>query len=112
MVEASPSRLEDNWKLAQRLEPLLKIEPLESTEMHHTVVEARHVSDYVIWLKFKDGSEGEVDLAAELCGPVFEPLKEISVIRNFIVADYGTISWPHGADIAPEFLYAKAHVTA
>ena len=33
--------------------------------MHYTVVDARYVRDYVIWLKFQDGSEGEVDLSSE-----------------------------------------------
>ena len=39
------------------------------------VIEAKHVKDYVIWLRFQDGTEGEVDLKDELYGEVFEPLK-------------------------------------
>jgi hypothetical protein len=79
--------------------------------MYFTVVNARHVRDHVIWVQFKDGTEGEVDLSAELWGPVFEPLKDVEYFRRFTVAEYGTIAWPNGADIAPEFLYEKAHVT-
>jgi hypothetical protein len=76
------------------------------------VVEARYVRDYTVWLKFEDGAEGEVDLSAELHGPVFEPLRDLAY-RCFIVsADLGTISWPNGADFAPEFLYDKIHVPA
>ena len=78
--------------------------------MHYSVVEARYVRDHTVWVRFKDGSEGEVDLSSELWGPVFEPLKDIQYFRNFKVAEYGTIAWPNGADIAPEFLYEKAHV--
>jgi hypothetical protein len=80
--------------------------------MHYNVVEARYVRDYVVWVRFQDGTEGEVDLAGELWGPVFEPLKDPKTFRNFKVAEYGTIEWPNGADIAPEFLYRQAHVTA
>ena len=40
------------------------------------VIEAHYVGDYVIWLKFSDGVEGEVELKDELWGPVFEPLKD------------------------------------
>ncbi len=80
--------------------------------MDYTVVDARHVRDYVIWFKFADGSEGEVDLSSELWGPVFEPLKDPSYFRHFRVAEYGAIEWPNGADFAPEFLYEKAHVVA
>jgi hypothetical protein len=80
--------------------------------MHYNVIEAKHVRDYVIWLRFQDGSEGEVDLRNELWGPVFEPLKDIDAFKNFTVAEYGTLAWPNGADIAPEFLYEQAHVAA
>ena len=80
--------------------------------MYYSVVDARYVRDYVVWFRFEDGSEGEVDLSAELWGPVFEPLKDLANFRNFKLAEYGTIEWPNGADIAPEFLYEKAHVAA
>lgn len=79
--------------------------------MYFSVVNARHVRDHVLWVQFKDGSEGEVDLSSELWGPVFEPLKDVEYFRRFTVAEYGTIAWPNGADIAPELLYEKAHVT-
>jgi len=77
------------------------------------VVEARYVRDYTVWLKFEDGVEGEVDLSGELHGPVFEPLRDPEYFRRFALSpDLGTISWPKGADFAPEFLYTKLHVVA
>jgi len=79
--------------------------------MHYSVVDAKYVRDFVLWLKFADGSQGEVDLTNELRGPVFEPLRNPSYFRQFKV-EYGTIEWPNGADFAPEFLYEKAHVVA
>ena len=42
------------------------------------LLEACYVRDFVIWLRFSDGAEGEVDLAGELAGPVFEPLRDPS----------------------------------
>jgi hypothetical protein len=78
--------------------------------MYYSVIEARYVRDHIVWVRFKDGSEGEVDLSSELWGAVFEPLKDVEYFRKFILAEYGTIAWPNGADIAPEFLYEKAHV--
>ncbi|MGA7616855.1 MAG: DUF2442 domain-containing protein [Thermoanaerobaculia bacterium] len=80
--------------------------------MHYTVTDANYVKDYVIHLRFADGSEGDVDLSAELWGEVFEPLKDPALFRSFTVAEYGTIAWPNGADFAPEFLYARVHVPA
>lgn len=77
------------------------------------VVEARYVRDHVVWLRFEDGAAGEVDLSGELRGPVFEPLRDPGYFRKFVLSrDLGTISWPNGADFAPEFLYEKLHVSA
>jgi hypothetical protein len=77
------------------------------------VTEARYVSGYTIWLRFEDGTEGEIDLSEELNGPVFEPLRDQAFIAQLRVnADTGTVEWPNGADLAPEFLYEKVRVTA
>lgn len=77
------------------------------------VTEARYLQDYRIWLRFDDGTEGEIDLAGELNGEVFEPLRDRTVFASFAVnPDTGTIEWPDGADLAPEFLYARIHAVA
>lgn len=77
------------------------------------IVEGRYVSGYTVWLRFSDGAEGEVDLAKELHGPVFEPLKNIEVFRQFVVhPELKTLVWPNGADFAPEFLRSSLRVAA
>jgi hypothetical protein len=77
------------------------------------IVEGRYVSAYTVWLRFSDGAEGEVDLAKELHGPVFEPLKNIEVFRQFVVhPELKTLVWPNGADFAPEFLRSSLRVAA
>jgi hypothetical protein len=77
------------------------------------VVEAKHLKDYIIWLRFSDGTEGEVDLSGELYGEVFEPLKDKEYFKSFIVhPDWHTIAWPKGADFAPEFLHSTVQVHA
>ena len=77
------------------------------------IVDARYVSEYTVWLRFEDGTQGEVDLSAELYGPVFEPLKDQALFSQVRVnPDTGTIEWPNKADFAPEFLYERAHVPA
>ena len=40
------------------------------------VTAAKYLHDYVIWVKFNDGIEGEVDLWNELEGEIFGPLKD------------------------------------
>jgi hypothetical protein len=72
------------------------------------VIEARHVMDYRVWLRFQDGTEGEIDLKNELWGEVFEPLKDLSYFQKLRVdPELNTIVWPNGADLAPEFLYQQ-----
>ncbi len=75
------------------------------------VVDVRHVRDYVVWLRFEDGTEGEVDLRSSLRGPIFEPLRDVEYFKQVRVdPELGTIVWPNGADIAPETLYARLRV--
>lgn len=77
------------------------------------VIEARYLHDFVIWLRFNDGAEGEIDLSGELEGEVFGPLRNIEEFKKFKVdPELGTIVWENGADLAPEFLYENMNVLA
>lgn len=77
------------------------------------LLEVRWVRDFVLWVRFSDGSEGEVDLSEELDGPVFEPLRDPAYFRRFVLSpELHTVVWPNGADLAPEFLYGRVHVPA
>ena len=51
--------------------------------MPYDVIEARYVGGFVLWLRFRDGTAGEIDLAAELHGPMFEPLRDPVLFRAF-----------------------------
>jgi hypothetical protein len=76
--------------------------------MNYDVLEARYVHEFVVWLRFRDGSAGEVDLAADLWGPMFEPLKDVAYFQQFTIhPDFETLTWPNGADLAPEFLHER-----
>lgn len=81
--------------------------------MDYDLLEARHVGGYVVWLRFRDGTAGEIDLESQLHGAVFEPLRDPSVFRQFAVdPEFQTLVWPNGADFAPEFLHDNVRVTA
>lgn len=71
---------------------------------------ARYLGGHRVHLVFSDGLEGEVDLAGELWGEVFEPLRDLAYFARFVVDD--TLVWPNGADFAPEFLYERARAGA
>ena len=75
------------------------------------VTEAKYLRDYVIRVHFNDGAAGEVNLAGELEGEVFGPLKDISLFKAFKVdPELGTVVWKNGADLAPEFLYDNLQI--
>jgi hypothetical protein len=77
------------------------------------VKEAKYLHDYVIWLRFNDGAEGEIDLENELDGEVFAPLKDRQLFQKFHVdPELETVVWETGADLAPEFLYENMRVLA
>ena len=81
--------------------------------MKPRLVHAEYVKGFTIHLKYSDGTEGDVDLELELQGPIFKPLKDSDYFRKFVLhPDIHTITWPNGADFAPEFLYDKLKVPA
>lgn len=69
------------------------------------VTGAKYIDGYCIWLSFDDGAEGIVNLKDHLKGPIFEPLLDkdfFSQVR--FDNELSTVTWPNGADLAPEFL--------
>lgn len=76
-------------------------------ELLPTVIEAEYRGEYLIKLTFHDGVEETLDFAQWLEGPVFEPLKDVGYFQRFFL-DGGTVTWPNGADIAPETLHELA----
>jgi hypothetical protein len=75
------------------------------------VIEAHYVRDYIVWVRFNDGTVGEVDLLAELEGPVFGPLRDPRLFKQFSLR-YHTLAWENGADFAPEFLHEQIRLIA
>jgi hypothetical protein len=81
--------------------------------MNYRLLEAKHVSQFTLWLRFSDGVEGEIDLGSELYGPIFEPLRNADTFKTFTLhPELHTLVWPNGADFAPEFLHDNVRVTA
>lgn len=80
---------------------------------NYHILEARYIKGHVIWLRFADGTEGEIDLGPELKVPVFEPLRDPFYFREFAIhPEFHTLVWPNGADFAPEFLHDSVNVPA
>jgi hypothetical protein len=71
------------------------------------VKEIEYKGGFIYRVVFDDGRSGDVDFSEYIGrGPVFEPLRDMSFFRKARI-EGGTISWPNGADVAPETLYEK-----
>ncbi|HEX5165022.1 MAG TPA: DUF2442 domain-containing protein [Thermomicrobiales bacterium] len=69
------------------------------------------VGPYVLDVTFRNGEIRQVDLEDSLWGPVFEPLRDPAVFAlAYVDQELGTVVWPNGADIAPEYL--RSHGTS
>lgn len=72
------------------------------------ITEARAVRHGVLALTFADGLRGEVAVLERMRGPVFDDARTpegFSKVR--VDAESGTVTWPGGADLAPDTLYVR-----
>ncbi|HEY7034601.1 MAG TPA: DUF2442 domain-containing protein [Thermomicrobiales bacterium] len=75
-------------------------------EHRERAVEVKVLRPYVIEVTFNNGVRKEVDLEPELWGTAFEPLRDTELFAQAEVdPSAGSVYWPTGADLAPEFLY-------
>lgn len=72
------------------------------------ITAASVVSHGVLRLTCADGLSGEVDVLDRMGGPVFEQARTRSGFAAMAVDDEtGTVTWPGGADLAPDTLYHR-----
>jgi len=73
------------------------------------ITEATVVRRGVLRLAFDDGLTGGVEVLDRMRGPVFDEARtpegfaKVSVDR-----ETGTVTWPGGADLAPDMLYERS----
>jgi hypothetical protein len=69
------------------------------------VTSVKALDGYKLEVTFSDGVCGTVSMESRLFGPVFEPLKDTSLFKQASVDEFGAVTWPTGADLAPDALY-------
>jgi hypothetical protein len=76
-----------------------------------SLANVEYLHGVVLLATFQDGTRREVDMEGQLTGPVFEPLRDPAY---FALARFdpeiGTVVWPNGAGLAPEFLRWGPHL--
>jgi hypothetical protein len=62
----------------------------------------------VLRLAFADGLNGEVEVLDRMCGPVFDEARTPEGFAKVeLDPETGTVTWPGGADLAPDTLYER-----
>jgi hypothetical protein len=83
--------------------------------MHHRIELAETRPGYRVWIRFEDGTAGEVDLSDLVGQGVFASWTDAQEFeRMFVDSESGTLAWPGGIDLAPDALYsdiARARVS-
>ena len=72
------------------------------------IVEAHPLGQHQLYLRFENGVEGEIDIAEmiDFTG-VLAPLADPIFFAQFTTdPKTGTVTWPNGADLYPDVLYA------
>jgi hypothetical protein len=60
-----------------------------------------------LYLRYSDGSEGEVDLSEFVGRGVFSAWKTPGVFEQVQLAEAGHPEWPGGLDLCPDMLYLR-----
>ena len=77
------------------------------------ITQARAVRHGVLALTFADGLQGEVGVLERMRGPVFDQARTPDgFARVQVDGETGTVTWPGGADLAPDTLYERVRTGA
>lgn len=72
------------------------------------ITEAVAIRHGVLRLVFADGLTGEVEVLGRMRGPVFDQARTPEGFSKVSVdGETGTVTWPGGADLAPDTLYER-----
>jgi hypothetical protein len=112
VVELHRDELRLNWARARDNAPLcasIRFRSVLSMDLAahlHRIVEVEVVGEHRLRLAFDDGVSGELDASNWDWSGVFEPLRDPGYFaRVELDQQLGTITWPNGADVAPETLH-------
>jgi hypothetical protein len=77
------------------------------------ITHVRVVRHGVLELTFADDLRGEVEVLDRMRGPVFDDARTPEGFAKVVVdAETGTVTWPGGADLAPDTLYERVRTGA
>jgi hypothetical protein len=74
--------------------------------MLNPVEQVRAIDSQRLYVRFADGVEGEVDLAALIGQGAFAELADPAAFARVGIDEFGAVSWSTGADLAPDAMHA------
>lgn len=78
-----------------------------------SVVGVSVLDGHRLWIRFRDGTEGEADLSRLVLGRdpgVFKALRDPDLFVRVHI-DQGAVTWPGGLDLAPDAMYDDIRAT-
>lgn len=69
--------------------------------------QVRAGQNYRLWLRYDDGTEGEVDLSSLAGRGVFKAWQDAAVFESVKLGPYGEITWGDELDLCPDAIYMR-----
>src|SRR5262245_32468992 len=96
-----------------KTDPAAGVVPTPRPSSPWRVIAVEPLPELRIRVAFVDGTCGEVWLrdfleSPEVSGTLFEPLHDHEIFRQARV-ELGAVTWPNGADLAPDSMYDAIH---
>ena len=70
-------------------------------------VAVKALEDYRIWVRFDDGTEGDIDLSDFAGHGVFEAWNDRAFFEEVKIPEYEGITWPGDLSLCPDMLYMR-----
>jgi hypothetical protein len=71
------------------------------------IIEARAVDRFHVFLRFDDGTAGELDLGHLAGRGVFRAWQQEGVFEQLTISPEGALHWPGDLDLCPDSLYLQ-----
>ena len=78
---------------------------MSSEQLHPVGIETR--SGYRLWVRFDDGTEGEIDLSSRAGRGVFAIWDEPGVFESAAISPHRTIWWSPDAELCADAVYLE-----
>ncbi len=70
-------------------------------------IEVRALPVYKLWLRYSDGTEGEVDLSEFAGRGIFKLWNEYGTFEKVYIGEHGQVAWNDEIDMCPDALYLR-----